>query len=875
MTSKNIRQTFLQFFKEKEHLIVSSAPMVVKDDPTLMFTNAGMNQFKDVFLGNKNAGSKRVVDTQKCLRVSGKHNDLEEVGVDTYHHTMFEMLGNWSFGDYFKQEAIEWAWELLTKVYKVDSNCIYVTVFGGDAADNLEEDSEAFDIWKKIVPEERIIKAGKKDNFWEMGESGPCGPCSEIHVDLRPENERKKKDGKDLVNADHPQLLEIWNLVFMQYNRMADGSLKNLPSQHVDTGMGFERLCMVLQGKKSSYDTDVFVPLIKKIFDISGQDYEHSDSKKDIAIRVIVDHIRAIVFSIADGQLPSNNGAGYVIKRILRRAVRYGYSFLNFKQPFLYQLVGVLVKEMGEQFPEIQFQQQLIEKIIHEEENSFLRTLDKGIQRFEDFARGNTAKTIPGKFAFELYDTFGFPIDLTQLMAKEKGWKVDMDEFNESLQQQKNRSRTATKIVTGDWVELRKDDVEEFVGYDRTETMVQLTRYREVDLKGKAFFQLVFNITPFYAEGGGQVGDIGYIENKDEKVDIVQTKKENDLIIHFSQKLPTDLYATFNAVVNKKKRDAVAANHSATHLLHHALRKVLGKHVEQKGSLVASDYLRFDFSHFHKLSKAELEDIEKLVNQNIRKDILMEEKRNIPLSEAKDMGATALFGEKYSDLVRVIQFDESIELCGGTHVQSTTQIGSFRIVSESAVAAGVRRIEAITGNEAEKFVSEKLHLLSEIEKSLKKPADPIKAIQDLMEQNSALNKQVEELQREQSKKIKAKLISQIQEVNEIVSIIEKVDLNAEQMRDISFKLKAEFDSLFLVLASASKDGKALLCVLVTEDLVNEKKLHAGKIIGELAKEINGGGGGQAFFATAGGKDIQGIPTALEKAKAILKLQEIS
>ena len=699
MTSKEIRQKFLDFFNQKQHRIVESAPMVVKDDPTLMFTNAGMNQFKDIFLGNRAAKDLRVADTQKCLRVSGKHNDLEEVGVDTYHHTMFEMLGNWSFGDYFKTEAIEWAWELLVDIYGLDPERLYATVFEGDAADKLEADTEAEDLWKKFLPSDRILRANKKDNFWEMGDQGPCGPCSEIHVDLRSDEERKAKPGRDLVNADHPQVVEIWNLVFIQFNRKSNGSLENLPSQHVDTGMGFERLCMALQGKTSNYDTDVFSPLIAKISDLSGIRYTASDNQTDVAIRVISDHIRAVSFAISDGQIPSNSGAGYVIKRILRRAIRYGYSFLDFKEGFMYKLVPILANQMGDAFPELKKQHELITRVIQEEESSFLRTLDKGIDRFNNHVDSLKGKTIDGGFAFELYDTFGFPIDLTELMAREKGLNVDIQGFNEGLQKQKERSRAATVTESSDWTVLKQDDREEFVGYDLLETDVFITRHRKVTAKGEAFYQLVFNITPFYAESGGQVGDTGYIEANGEKTLILDTKKENDLIIHLVEELPSDAGAVFKAVVNSEKRKATGLNHSATHLLHAVLRNVLGDHVEQKGSLVNPEYLRFDFSHFSKVSDEELTEIEEKVNAQIRANIPLDEQRNVPINTAKEMGAMALFGEKYGDVVRVITFDKdfSVELCGGTHVNATGDIGLLKITSEGSVAAGIRRIEAVTG----------------------------------------------------------------------------------------------------------------------------------------------------------------------------------
>ena len=867
-TSKKIRTVFLDFFQNKGHAIVPSAPMVVKNDPTLMFTNAGMNQFKDYFLGNREAKDKRVADSQKCLRVSGKHNDLEEVGIDTYHHTMFEMLGNWSFGNYFKKEAIEWAWELLTEVYGIEKDRLYVSIFKGDEGDNLPKDQEAFDIWKGLIAPDRILEFDRKDNFWEMGETGPCGPCSEIHVDIRSIEERERVDGKTLVNADHPQVIEVWNLVFMEFNRFANGELKPLPSKHIDTGMGFERLSMVLQGVKSNYDTDVFQPMIKKLVDMSAISYNATDAKTDIAIRVIADHVRAIAFSIADGQLPSNTGAGYVIRRILRRAVRYGYSYLDFEEAFIYELIPVLVSQMGEQFPELDKQAHLIAKVIKEEEDSFLRTLSRGITMFEDYVSKSKDKSIEGSFAFELYDTFGFPIDLTQLMASEKDMHVDMMEFVRYLDEQKERSRKATNVSAGDWVEIIYDAKEEFVGYDYLSSDIKITRYREAEIKGKKQFQLVFNHTPFYPEGGGQVGDTGYIDNQGEKVSIIDTKKENDLIVHVANELPTDPFAEFKAVVNKEKRIASACNHSATHLLHDALREILGMHVEQKGSLVNSDYLRFDFSHFQKVTKDELELIEALVNKKIRQNIQLEEKRFTPIEEAKKMGAMALFGEKYGDVVRVIKFDNSVELCGGTHVESTGQIGLFKITTETAVAAGIRRLEAITFNRADKFIKEQITTLEEVRGLLKNPKNVLQAIVDLQKRNTELTKKIDSLSKDQAKNKKEDLIKGIQLINGISFIGQKVDLDPGSIKDIAFQLKGEVDNLFLILGAQSGD-KATISVAISDALAKEKDLHAGNIVRELAKEIAGGGGGQPFFATAGGKNADGIPIAIEKAKALL------
>lgn len=869
MTSKEIRAQFLEFFNSKSHQVVESAPMVIKNDPTLMFTNAGMNQFKDLFLGNATVKYPRVADTQKCLRVSGKHNDLEEVGVDTYHHTMFEMLGNWSFGDYFKKDAILWAWELLTEVYKMDKDSLYITVFGGDEGDQLDEDHDAYNVWKEIIDENRIIKASKKDNFWEMGDVGPCGPCSEIHVDIRSAEEKAKIPGKDLVNQDHPQVIEIWNLVFMEFNRMADGSLVKLPNQHVDTGMGFERLCMALQGKQSNYDTDVFTPLIDRIVKISGLEYTQTQEKKDIAIRVIADHIRAISFAISDGQLPSNTGAGYVIRRILRRAVRYGYSFLNLKEPFLNQLVEVLVNQMGDQFGELVSQQKLITQVIFEEENTFLRTLEKGIQRFEEYTSNLEGKLIDGKFAFELYDTFGFPIDLTHLMGAENGLEVDMDSFNSALQEQKERSRKATKVDAGDWITVLEDEVEEFVGYDYTSASVKITRYRKLTAKGKESYQLVFNVTPFYPEGGGQVGDTGYIEADGIKYSISNTKKENNLIVHFTDTLPKNVHTSFQAVINEKNRTLTANNHSATHLMHYALREVLGEHVEQKGSLVNPKHLRFDFSHFHKVTDEEIQKIEQMVNHLIRENIVLDERRNMPINQAKEMGAMALFGEKYGDVVRLIKFGDSVELCGGTHVKSTSTIGQFKIVTESAVAAGVRRIEAITAEKADEFVQSKLDLLDTINDALKHPKDIVQSIVLLQKQNAELQKQIDEFKRAAAGNVKGELKDKIQTVNGVNTIIEEVDLDAGSIKDLAFQLKAEVENLFLVLAS-NVDGKVTLTILVADDLVKSHDLHAGNMVRDLAKEIGGGGGGQPFFATAGGKNPNGIQSALEKAKAYLK-----
>jgi alanyl-tRNA synthetase len=864
MKSIAIRQQFLDFFESKNHHTVSSAPMVVKDDPTLMFTNAGMNQFKDYFLGNTIPNYPRVCDTQKCLRVSGKHNDLEEVGYDTYHHTMFEMLGNWSFGDYFKKEAIEWAWELLTDVYQIDKDRLYVSVFEGSSEDKLKKDEEAFNIWSKLIDSDRIIDGDKKDNFWEMGDVGPCGPCSEIHVDIRSDEDRKNVDGKTLVNADHPQVIEVWNLVFMQYNRKADGSLEKLPQTHVDTGMGFERLCMVLQGVQSNYDTDVFQPLIQQIALLSNKVYG-DDEKDDIAMRVIADHLRAVSFSIADGQLPSNTGAGYVIRRILRRAVRYAFTFLDAKEPFIYQLVDILVQNMGEQFEELNSQFELIKKVIQEEENSFLKTLDKGIARFDSLIIENNI--VSGKDAFELYDTYGFPIDLTQLLAQEKGYAVSIDEFNLFLEEQKNRSRQASSLETEDWVVIYDDEVEEFVGYDQTDSKVKIVRYRKVKQKGEEFYQLVFNLTPFYAEGGGQVGDTGTLSNENETIQILDTKKENNLIVHFSNQLPANLSANFLAKVDLEKRNSTANNHTATHLLHESLREVLGEHVSQKGSLVNADYLRFDFSHFSKVSSQEIKLVEDKVNYKIRQNLLLEEHRNLPIEKAQEMGAMALFGEKYGDVVRVIKFGTSAELCGGIHVPSTANIGLFKIVSESAVASGVRRVEAISADKAIAFYEDKLSAINQLG-SLLKTQDVLKSVGQLIEENQQLNKKISQLNSAKAGDLKNDLLKEAEEVNGVRFIAKSVDLDAKAIKNLAFELTKSNDNLLLVLAS-QVDGKVTLTIALSEKLSQSKDLHAGNMVRELSKEIKGGGGGQAFFATAGGKDASGIPVVLEKAKDYL------
>lgn len=870
MTSQEIRQQFLDFFQSKQHKIVASAPMVIKDDPTLMFTNAGMNQFKEYFLGQKFAEVKRIADTQKCLRVSGKHNDLEEVGIDTYHHTMFEMLGNWSFGDYFKKEAIEWAWELLTEVYKLDKNNLYVSVFEGYKEENLGFDQEAYDLWKNIIPENRIILGNKKDNFWEMGNQGPCGPCSEIHVDMRSEEEKAKIPGKDLVNNDHPQVVEIWNLVFMEFNRKADGSLEKLPEQHVDTGMGFERLCMALQGKTSNYDTDVFQPIIQEIEKITQQPYG-KDEKTTIAIRVIADHIRAVSFSIADGQLPSNTGAGYVIRRILRRAIRYGFTFLNQKEAFIYQLVTVLSEQMGTAFPELKHQKTLISRVIQEEENSFLRTLGQGLGLLDKLINEMESNVLSGKKAFELYDTFGFPIDLTALILREKGLMLDEEGFTAEMTQQKTRSRAAAEVDTDDWVLLSDVEPQGFVGYDSLEEVVKIVRYRKVSSKKEGtLYQIVFNKTPFYPEGGGQVGDQGFLKNVEGEIySIFDTKKENNLIIHFVKKLPTALDENFIASVNVVARHKTMANHSATHLMHQALRSVLGTHVAQKGSMVNAHHLRFDFSHFSKLTSAELTAVENFVNQKIKENLSLIEHRNIPIKEALEKGAMALFGEKYGDNVRTIEFGDSVELCGGTHVHHTADIWYFKIITETAIAAGMRRIEAITGDEAKSYFLKQESELNLVKQALKNVPDTLKAIESLQEENTSLKKQVENLLKEKAGNLKQELIAQKELINGIHFIGALVDLDAQTIKNLTFELQDQIVNLFFI-AGTHYDDKVSITVSIAKNLVDEKGLDASKIVRELGKFINGGGGGQAFFATAGGKNPDGIAKAIEQAKNFLK-----
>ena len=866
MTSQEIRQKYLDFFRSKGHHIVPSAPIVLKDDPTLMFSNSGMTQFKDFFLGYKEPTSTKVADTQKCLRVSGKHNDLDDVGRDTYHHTMFEMLGNWSFGDYFKKEAIAWAWELLTEVYKIPKENIYVTIFEGDATENLERDQEAYDFWKEHISEERIINGNKKDNFWEMGEQGPCGPCSEIHVDLRPAEEKAKISGKELVNKDHPQVVEIWNLVFMEFNRKADGSLEKLPKQNVDTGMGFERLCMALQGKSSNYDTDVFTPLIERVEELSGKKYTGKlDDEKDIAIRVIVDHIRAVSFAIADGQFPSNTGAGYVIRRILRRAVRYAFTFLEQKEPFFHKLVRTLVIQMGEAFPELEKNHTLLEKVIKEEEVSFLRTLEQGLLMLDAMMNNAKEKQISGKKAFELYDTYGFPIDLTMLILAEKGYTLDEEAFEESLRKQKERSRVAAQMKTDDWVIINDDDdEEEFIGYDTLDAVVRITRYRKVESQKEGVrYHLVFNVTPFYPEGGGQVGDRGILTSANgETTYIFDTKKENNLIIHIAETLPSKLEDPFKAEV--VSRCLTEANHSATHLLHQALREILGAHVEQRGSRVDFGSLRFDFSHFQKMTEEELREVEKKVNERIQEKIELKEFRNISMQQAMEAGAMALFGEKYGDKVRMIQFGESKELCGGTHVKNTGDIWYFKILSEGAVAAGVRRIEAITGEKVKEYL---WSLESQVEKltELLKSKDLIKSVEKVLDENTQLKSELEQLKREKAQAEIQNWKKDFIPYGDKQILVKRTSLDTNSVKDIVFQLKREMPTSLIVILSDAGE-KPMISVGVSADL--ENKYHAGNIVKELAKEIQGGGGGNAGFATAGGKNLEGLVNAEKKALAL-------
>ena len=878
MKSQDIRKAYLNFFESKGHLIVPSAPIVLKDDPTLMFNNSGMAQFKEYFLGNGTPKSPRIADTQKCLRVSGKHNDLEDVGFDTYHHTMFEMLGNWSFGDYFKKEALAWAWEFLTEVLKLDKDRLYVSVFEGNPAENVPFDQEAFDIWKQYVSEDRIILGNKKDNFWEMGDQGPCGPCSEIHIDLRTDAERNAVSGRDLVNADHPQVVEIWNNVFMEFNRKADGSLEKLPAQHVDTGMGFERLCMAMQNVTSNYDTDVFTPLIAKVEEITGLKYTSNEvkniseeqNKTNIAIRVIVDHVRAVAFAIADGQLPSNTGAGYVIRRILRRAIRYGFTFLGTKEPFINKLVEVLANQMGEFFPEIKSQQQLVTNVIREEEASFLRTLEQGLQLLDKVVTETSGKEVSGEKVFELYDTFGFPKDLTALILKEKGYSFNETEFETELQKQKARSRAASEVTTDDWKVLIDGNVETFVGYDQTENNVKITRIRKVDSKKDGvLYQIVLDNTPFYPEGGGQVGDKGTLVSANETIEIIDTKKENNLILHFAKQLPENVEAEFVAKVNTDLRTSTSKNHSATHLMHLALRSILGTHVEQKGSLVNPNYLRFDFSHFSKVSDEELRQVEASVNQQIEAQLQLVEHRNIPIKEALDKGAMALFGEKYGDNVRMIEFGDSKELCGGIHVKNTADIWHFKIVSEGAVAAGIRRIEAITGDAMKGFYKNQEDTLAEIKEVLKNPQDVLKSVASLQDDNAKLKKQLEQLVKEKIEGLKNTLIADFQEINGIQYLAKQVDLSMSSTKDLALAIGTSKPNAFVFLASIEDNAPNIHCY-ISKELVAEKGLNAGNVIRELGKLIDGNGGGQPFFASGKGKNVSGIKEAIEKAVEFVK-----
>ncbi|REC47773.1 alanine--tRNA ligase [Chryseobacterium pennipullorum] len=864
MTSQEIRQKFLDYFKSKEHLIVPSAPIVLKDDPTLMFSNSGMTQFKDFFLGYKTPTAPRIADTQKCLRVSGKHNDLDDVGRDTYHHTMFEMLGNWSFGDYFKKEAIAFAWELLTEVYGIPKENLYVTIFEGDASENLDRDQDAYDFWKSHISEDRIINGNKKDNFWEMGESGPCGPCSEIHIDLRSAEEKAAVPGITLVNQDHPQVVEVWNLVFMEFNRKADKSLEKLPAQHVDTGMGFERLCMALQGKSSNYDTDVFTPLISKVEELSGKKYTGIlDDEKDIAIRVVVDHIRAVSFAIADGQLPSNGGAGYVIRRILRRGISYAYRFLDMKDPFLYQLVPVLQEQMGPFFPEMEKQGKLVAEVIKSEEDSFLKTIENGLIRVEKLIQQTIAeslKVLPSEEVFELYDTYGFPDDLTRIIAEEKGLTIDEAGFKAEMEKQKLRSKADSAQKVYDWVTL-EDKPETFVGYDQTESETYITRYRKVENKDGEFYQVVLSSSPFYPEGGGQVGDKGVLENAVESFEVLETKKENGLIISLINGLPKDAGAVFYAKVNASERKNSQANHSVTHLLHEALREVLGNHVEQKGSYVGPDYLRFDFSHFNKMTEQELALIEEKVNHKIKDSIALQEFRSIPIQEALDKGAMALFGEKYGDRVRMIQFGSSKELCGGTHVKNTIEIGHFKIVSEGSAAAGIRRIEAISGDKSEEYFTNLEKQINQLSQLLKSK-DVVRSIEKLIEENTSLKTEVDTLKKEKAKGEIGDWKNAYEQKGNKQLLVKKTSLDAGSVKDIVFQLKREIPSSVTIILSDA-DGKPMITVGVSDDLAAD--YQAGAIVKDLAKEIQGGGGGNPGFATAGGKNLEGLDNAYQKA----------
>ena len=872
LTAKEIRESFKQFFASKEHQIVPSAPMVVKGDPTLMFTNAGMNQFKDIILGNVPRKYPRVADSQKCLRVSGKHNDLEEVGHDTYHHTMFEMLGNWSFGDYFKKEAINWAWEYLVEVLKLNPERLYATVFEGSPAEGLDRDNEAAGYWEQYLPKDHILNGNKHDNFWEMGDTGPCGPCSEIHIDLRSDEERAAVSGADMVNKDHPQVIEIWNLVFMQFNRKADGSLEPLPAKVIDTGMGFERLCMALQGKTSNYDTDVFQPIIKVIAGMAGTTYG-TDKQQDIAMRVIADHIRTIAFAITDGQLPSNAKAGYVIRRILRRAVRYGYTFLDHKEAFMYKLLPVLIETMGDAYPELIAQKTLIEKVIKEEEESFLRTLETGIRLLdkkmeETKAAGKTV--LNGVDAFTLYDTYGFPLDLTELILRENGMEADIEEFNKAMQKQKERARNAAAIETGDWITLKEGECK-FVGYDLFECEAEILRYRQIKQKNKVLYQIVLDQTPFYAEMGGQVGDTGWLIADDEKIDVIDTKRENNLPVHLVAKLPKDVTATFTAKINVKKRIQCECNHSATHLLHEALREVLGTHVEQKGSYVSPDSLRFDFSHFQKVTDEEIRKVEILVGEKIRANFPLEEHRNMPIAEAKALGAMALFGEKYGDEVRVVKYGSSVELCGGTHIPATGMIGSLHVIGESSIAAGVRRIEAVTAEGAEQFVYAQQDLIRELRALMNHMPNLAQAMKKSIEENAEMKKQIEDYIREKSMRLKEEIVAKASESNGIKVMQFVGKANADAMKNVAFQIKAETTDSFVFVAGIIDDNKCTLMLMLSDDLVKEG-LHAGKIVKEAAKHIQGGGGGQPHFATAGGKNMEGLSIAVGAVKEAVGVQ---
>lgn len=872
LTAKEIRESFKQFFASKEHQIVPSAPMVVKGDPTLMFTNAGMNQFKDIILGNVPRKYPRVADSQKCLRVSGKHNDLEEVGHDTYHHTMFEMLGNWSFGDYFKKEAINWAWEYLVEVLKLNPERLYATVFEGSPAEGLDRDNEAAGYWEQYLPKDHILNGNKHDNFWEMGDTGPCGPCSEIHIDLRSDEERAAVSGADMVNKDHPQVIEIWNLVFMQFNRKADGSLEPLPAKVIDTGMGFERLCMALQGKTSNYDTDVFQPIIKVIAGMAGTTYG-TDKQQDIAMRVIADHIRTIAFAITDGQLPSNAKAGYVIRRILRRAVRYGYTFLDRKEAFMYKLLPVLTETMGDAYPELIAQKTLIEKVIKEEEESFLRTLETGIRLLdkkmeETKAAGKTV--LNGVDAFTLYDTYGFPLDLTELILRENGMEADIEEFNKAMQKQKERARNAAAIETGDWITLKEGECK-FMGYDLFECEAEILRYRQIKQKNKVLYQIVLDQTPFYAEMGGQVGDTGWLIADDEKIDVIDTKRENNLPVHLVTKLPKDVTATFTAKINEKKRIQCECNHSATHLLHEALREVLGTHVEQKGSYVSPDSLRFDFSHFQKVTDEEIRKVEILVGEKIRANFPLEEHRNMPIAEAKALGAMALFGEKYGDEVRVVKYGSSVELCGGTHIPATGMIGSLHVIGESSIAAGVRRIEAVTAEGAEQFVYAQQDLIRELRALMNHMPNLAQAMKKSIEENAEMKKQIEDYIREKSMRLKEEIVAKASESNGIKVMQFVGKANADAMKNVAFQIKAETTDSFVFVAGIIDDNKCTLMLMLSDDLVKEG-LHAGKIVKEAAKHIQGGGGGQPHFATAGGKNMEGLSIAVGAVKEAVGVQ---